>query len=138
SAAAHSVRPAKSYQLGNNYTSFEVNADSAGVVLLSETNQPHTFRAWINGVESPVIGLNYALKGVYISKPGHYSIRFEYRPRFWGISCYLFAAAGIALALMMLRMLCAFSRERRECVVRHDTSPLCNSRQSPPQISVAS
>jgi hypothetical protein len=94
-----SATPATNYQLLPNSTGFDIHADSAGVVCLSEA-QADDFIAAVNGESKTVLTVNRAFKGVYLEKPGDYHIVFTYRPRHWAVACALFwAAAGLAVVL---------------------------------------
>jgi hypothetical protein len=93
------VAPATNYRLLPNSTAFDIHADSAGVVCLTET-QAKDFTATANGAPKNIFTINRAFKGIYLDKPGDYRIQFTYRPRHWRLACALFwASAALAIAL---------------------------------------
>jgi hypothetical protein len=93
------IAPATNYQLLPNSTAFDIHANAAGVVCLTE-GQAKDFTATANGELKTVLTVNQAFKGVYLDKPGDYHIQFTYRPRYWRPACALFwTAAGLTVAL---------------------------------------
>jgi hypothetical protein len=98
SSAPAIILPAHGYRLGVNETSFEIEAPSRGVALLSEAYVEGGFTAEVNGVASEVLRLNHALKGVRLDRAGHYRVTFRYRPPYWALACALFLGAVGAMA----------------------------------------
>jgi len=93
--------PATNYVLLPNSTAFDVHANSAGVVCLTE-GQARDFVATANGEIKPVLTVNRAFKGIYLDKPGDYHIQFTYRPPYWKFTWPAFWVAvviSVALAL---------------------------------------
>ena len=93
--AGRIVRPADSYRLTANTTSFAVDAPSAGVIVLSETYYPHDFAVRVNGRRADYFRVNHAYRGVYVDAPGKYQVTFSYRQP--GTTAAL-ALAGAGLA----------------------------------------
>jgi hypothetical protein len=105
------VAPAAHYKLLPNSTAFDIHADSAGVVCLTE-GQAKDFTATANGEARPVFTVNRAFKGIYLEKPGDYHIQFVYRPRYWRQACALFwTALGVALVLAAFGMVACRRKE---------------------------
>ena len=78
--ASYLVVPAKEYKLTNNSTSFLVEANGSGIIVLGETYYPGDFIALLNGKKVDYIRVNEAFKGVLIDKAGTYNVSFTYRP----------------------------------------------------------
>src|SRR5262249_41484045 len=99
SGPSSTFTPATNYTLLPNSTAFDIHANFAGVVCLTE-GQGRDFIATVNGQSKPVLTVNRAFKGVYLDKPGDYHIQFTYRPRYWGVTWPTFwVAVGICLLL---------------------------------------
>ena len=92
---------ATDYQLTSNSTSFQVEAPTSGIVVLTEANIPGDVHVIVNGEPGEVITVNHAFRGVTIPETGSYSIKFFYRPRFWYLSWMLF---GLGLTLFVFMM----------------------------------
>jgi len=80
-SALWTSRPATEYRLTTNTTSFRVEADGPGVVVLTEGFFRDDFRATVNGEPAPLFRANHAFKGVIVPAAGSYEIRFEYWPK---------------------------------------------------------
>jgi hypothetical protein len=93
--------PATNYTLLPNSTAFDVHANSAGIVCLTE-GQGRDFVATANGKIKPILTVNRAFKGIYLDKPGDYHIQFTYRPRYWRFTCAMFCAAVAISAVLAL------------------------------------
>jgi uncharacterized membrane protein YfhO len=106
-----SVAPASHYELLPNSTAFDIHADSAGVVCLTE-EQARDFTATANGELKTVLTVNRAFKGIYLDKPGDYHIHFTYRPAHWRLACELFWwAMGVVVALVVLSFFAGKSKK---------------------------
>ena len=90
------VVPARSYQITTNSTSFEVNAPSRGMVVLTETHVPKHVHVVVNGQKGKVITVNHAFRGVEIPDAGQYTIKFFYRPRLWYLS-WIMSVIGLLI-----------------------------------------
>ncbi len=91
----------KDYSMTSNSTSFQIEAPSSGMVVLSETHIPEDIHVTVNGEPRDVIFVNHAFRGVYIDEPGHYTVSFLYKPRAWYLSWYLAIAGCLLLALLV-------------------------------------
>ncbi|MFZ4524735.1 MAG: hypothetical protein ACOYOE_04080 [Chlorobium sp.] len=78
--SSYVVIPAKEYKLTNNSTSFSVEANGPGIIVLNETYYPKDFIALLNGNIVEYIRVNEAFKGLLIDKAGSYNVSFTYRP----------------------------------------------------------
>jgi hypothetical protein len=74
------VTPARNYRLTNNTTTFEIDAPSEGVAVLSEANVTDDILAYVDDEPTLCLPVNHAFRGVLIRKPGHHVVRFEYWP----------------------------------------------------------
>ncbi|HEU5081508.1 MAG TPA: hypothetical protein VFT72_20005 [Opitutaceae bacterium] len=96
SGAATIGTPAKDYRLTSNTTQFTVEAATAGVIVLSEVYYPKDFRVYLNDQPATYFPVNYAFKGVLVTQPGTYTVRYEYWPHHLTASL-LAAAVGVLL-----------------------------------------
>jgi hypothetical protein len=106
SPAAMTARPASGYRLGANETSFEIEAQTSGLALVSETYVADGFTVEVNGVAGEVLRLNHAFKGVFLDRPGHYRVTFRYAPPHWVLASAMFLAALALIgagAVVMIR-----------------------------------
>jgi hypothetical protein len=103
------VTPATRYELTANTTSFSVQAEGAGVVVLTENYWPGDFRAEVDGVKARVVRLNHAFKGVLIEAPGEHRITFRYVPKHFPL---LLGLSGVGL-LLLAGSLVVLGRARR-------------------------
>ena len=91
----------KDYSLTSNSTSFQIEAPSSGMVVLSETHIPEDIHVTVNGEPRDVIFVNHAFRGVYIDEPGHYTVSFLYQPRAWYMSWFLSVVGFMLLAFLV-------------------------------------
>ncbi len=84
------AHPVAKYNFSSNDTAFDIDAPDAGIVVLSEALEPQGCSVEVNGVPAALLPLNFALKGVYLAKAGHYHITFRYQPPYWRLSTFLF------------------------------------------------
>ena len=88
---------ATGYQLTENTTAFDLHAPAAGVVCLTEEQNPG-FRVRVNNQPAEVLEVNRVFKGVYLPQAGDYHIRFTYRPSHWNLALTAFwGGVGIAV-----------------------------------------
>ncbi len=92
-----------------NSTAFDIHANSAGVVCLTE-GRGRDFVATVNGEIKPVLTVNRAFKGIYLDKPGDYHIQFTYRPRYWRVT---WATFWVAVAISVALALCGFLKFKK-------------------------
>jgi hypothetical protein len=107
------VIAATNYRLTENTTTFDVRADSPGVVVLSESFWPGDFRAEINGRKVPVLRLNHAFKGVAVNAPGDHQVVFRCVPRNFPRNLLL-CGAGAALLVLSLAVALRSPRHRSD------------------------
>ncbi|HWA10191.1 MAG TPA: hypothetical protein VG838_12130 [Opitutaceae bacterium] len=98
--STRAVRPATSYRLTANTTSFVVDAPAPGVAVLTEAYYPGDFRVTIDGQPAAYFRVNHAFKGVAIDRAGRHEIVFRYWPQHFTLALLL-AAAGAGLLLGM-------------------------------------
>jgi hypothetical protein len=98
------VVPARSYQITTNSTSFEVNAPSRGMIVLTETHVPKHVHVVVNGQKGKVITVNHAFRGVEIPGAGQYTIKFFYRPRLWYLSWIMSVIGLLIFGLCIYRV----------------------------------
>ena len=96
--AARASVPASGYRLTPNSTSFDVAANTPGVIVLSETYYPGDFQVEINDRAVTYFRVNHLFKGIYVDQPGLYHVTFRYWPERLTLALWL-AAAGMVLAL---------------------------------------
>lgn len=92
------AKPATSYKLTENTTSFTVQASGPGVIVLLEAFWPGDFRAEVNGRTAPVLRVNHAFKGVVVDAAGEYRVTFRYWPRNFTRNLLLCLAGAVLLA----------------------------------------
>jgi hypothetical protein len=95
---ARTIRPASDYQLTSNTTSFTVAANTAGVIVLTESYYPGDFEVLLNGEPADYFRVNHAFKGVYVDHPGTYHVTFRYWPEHLTFGLWL-AAGGLLLGV---------------------------------------
>lgn len=105
------VLRARDYALTNNATSFTVDATSPGVIYLGESDEPGSFKAYLNGVETPYFSANGAFKAIAVSEAGTYRVKVEFWPR--GLSAYLTASA---IGLLLLIGVATYLRRRADAL----------------------
>ena len=77
---ARTIVKARDYVLTNNTTSFTIDAPSAGIVYLGETDIPGDFEARLDGRPVPYFVANHAFKAIVIPAAGTYRVSFAYWP----------------------------------------------------------
>ena len=96
------VKPAVDYQITPNSTSFTVEANGPGMVVLSEANFPGDVHVRVNGENRSVVTVNHAFRGVELLQAGLYDITFFSRPRLWYQSLSLFGAGLFLLGVTVV------------------------------------
>ncbi|HEX2099590.1 MAG TPA: hypothetical protein VHF69_02945, partial [Candidatus Synoicihabitans sp.] len=89
---------ATNYRLTTNSTSFDIEAPSAGVVVLLEAYLKNDFKVEINSRPSGYFRVNHAFKGVVLPAAGRYRISCTYRPPLFVLGLYL-AAGGLLVTI---------------------------------------
>jgi hypothetical protein len=95
------VTPASNYRYTTNTTSFTIQAERAGIVVLSENYLKGDFRAILNGRSVDYFRVNEACKGIVIPAAGTFEVSFEFRPRHLNLSLGLFAAGLLLFAALL-------------------------------------
>ncbi len=96
------VRPARNYRLTNNTTSFEIDAPSAGVIVLTETYYPDEFQVTVNGKPQDYFRVNHAFKGITVAVAGTYRIQFVYWPHNLTLALILAAIGSAFFAVVFI------------------------------------
>ncbi|MEP6669101.1 MAG: hypothetical protein ABJF10_08115 [Chthoniobacter sp.] len=95
------VQPAHNYKLTNNTTSFEIEAPSAGLAVLSEAYVPNDILAYVDDQPVLCVPVDHAFRGVRIDQPGHHVVRFEYWPAVLDGALNVALVGLVALALSL-------------------------------------
>ena len=103
--------PATNYKLLPNSTAFDIHAECAGVVCLTEA-QARDFSVKVNKQPKEVLTVNRVFKGVYLDRPGDYEIVFTYRPHFWRYACTAFWISLATLVVLGARAASAAASAR--------------------------
>jgi hypothetical protein len=90
---------ADNYQLSPNETSFAVQADGPGVIVLTEAWYRDDFQARLDGRPVPYFRVNHAFKGIYVESPGRHRVSFRYWPEHLTLSLWL-ATIGVGIAIV--------------------------------------
>ncbi len=98
--------PVKVVSYGAREIDLQITPATPAYLVTSETNYPG-WRAWIDGVEAPVLTTNGAFRGLFVPAGSH-RVRFAFQPRILYIGAAisaLFACAllGVCLAHLQLR-----------------------------------
>jgi hypothetical protein len=102
--ATRTTVPGRDYRLTANTTSFTVDAPSAGIAVLLESQSQGNFRVRVNGQPAQVLRINHIFKGVALPAAGTYRIEYEYWPRLLTLGLWIGATAllGIFLGVVWL------------------------------------
>jgi hypothetical protein len=96
-------------ELGRNRLVAEIDAPADGIVVVHEAYFPG-WRAWVDGVETPIVPANVAFRGLAVG-PGHHEIVMKYAPRGW-LALALVSLVGTLAASLVAGV--GLWRERRE------------------------
>jgi alpha-1,2-glucosyltransferase len=79
----------------------EMRVDSAtrGFLVLTDMYYPG-WRAWVNGQEQPIVPVQGVFRGVYLSRPGAYTVEMRYEPASF--------RAGARLSILALLIVASF------------------------------
>ncbi len=102
-ATWHAAVPADGYVLTTNTTTFHVKTPSPGVAVLTESYLDHDFIVTLNGAPAPYFRVNHAFKAVAIPSSGDWTVRMEYRPRYWRVSLLMGLAGVLGIGGLALR-----------------------------------
>lgn len=89
--------PAHHYRLTQNRTTFEIEAPSPGLVVLSEAWLPGDIEVLVDGRPAKVLRVNHAFRGVFIDQPGSHTVQFRYWPAVLQPALWLAAIGLVAL-----------------------------------------
>ncbi len=87
-----------------------VGGESAGLLVLSDTYYPG-WRVSIDGRETQLLRVNYALRGVYVPK-GDHQVRFYFQPTYLKMTLLL-SGGGLLLVLILIGRTVVWGREAR-------------------------
>ncbi len=105
------ITPATDYRLTTNTTTFTVEANGPGMIVLHEAWLRGDFRVTVNGERGRYVRVNHAFKGVAVDRAGTYTIQFRYWPR--GFTWTLIAA-GVALIVLAAAAVYGWRTRRRD------------------------
>ncbi|MEP6669100.1 MAG: hypothetical protein ABJF10_08110 [Chthoniobacter sp.] len=123
-AAQRVVTKAEKYRLTNNTTTFEINAPSPGMAVLSEFNPDGDILASVDGQPVPCLRANLVFRGVYIEKPGRHVVKFAYWPRLLGPALWI-GAVGLVGLLVSIGYWFRVGVRRAGTVPAKTVSPTC-------------
>jgi hypothetical protein len=106
---SRTIVPATRYKLTEDTTSFDIQAPTAGLVVLTEAFWPAYSHAEIDGHTVPVVRINHAFEGVAVDSEGIHHVSFHYRPRHFFFLLEL-SAAGLVLAAASLGLVRRLTR----------------------------
>ncbi len=99
-----------------NYTDYapehfsvEALTPAPAYLVFSEVWYPG-WRAWVDGVETPVYRANFAFRAVYLAEPGRHTVTVRYDPSSWKI--------GLAITLVTLAALAGWRLWARRRLIR--------------------
>lgn len=85
----------------NDNITYEFNAASNQFVVFSEIYYPHGWKALVDGKETPIVRVNYALRGLAVPA-GKHAIEFRFEPRDITLGDNISLVTGIISILIML------------------------------------
>ncbi len=82
---------------GPEHFSVEALTPAPAYLVFSEVWYPG-WRAWVDGVETPVYRANFAFRAVYLAAPGRHAVTLRFDPWSWkiGLAITLLTLAGLA------------------------------------------
>jgi len=89
------------------------NAATPRLLVLAEAYFPG-WRAWVDGVEAPILPADYAFRGVVVDR-GRHAVRMEYRPASFRVGLFATLASLVFLAAALLAGL-ILGPERRQAL----------------------
>lgn len=101
------LEPAVEYQLSPNETTFAVQANGPGLIVLAEAYYADDFIALLNGKPVPYFRVNHAFKGIHVERSGLHRVSFRYWPKHLTLGLWL---SGAGLVLAMIAVLRTVSR----------------------------
>lgn len=103
SLGANEARLVSTIIVRNGFNAVVTNPGEAPVTLVINQNYHHLWRAYVNGVETPVFLVNKAVFGAEIPALSHAEVTFTYRSAITPIAAIL-AVVGWVLAVVLLFM----------------------------------
>jgi hypothetical protein len=94
----------------NDHITYQSNAANGQFAVFSEVYYPNGWKAFIDGKETPIVKVDYALRGLNIPA-GDHTITFDFEPASYKLGNILNLTAGI-ISLIAL-VICAFIFFRR-------------------------
>jgi len=61
------------------------------------------WRAWVDGVETPIFIANFAFRGIYLAQPGEHTVVMRFEPLSWKIGLGITLLTLVGLALWLVR-----------------------------------
>jgi hypothetical protein len=94
----------------NDHISYQSNAANGQFAVFSEVYYPNGWKAFIDGKETPIVKVDYALRGLNIPA-GDHTITFDFAPASYKLGNTLNLIAGIISLIALI--ICAFLFFRR-------------------------
>ena len=81
-------------------SSYKVNSQSGGLLVLSEVHYPVGWKATVDGEEVPLVRVNYILSGLKVPAGAH-DVQLTFKPEGWGTAKMLSRAGSLLLAALL-------------------------------------
>ena len=81
-------------------SSYKVNSQSGGLLVLSEVHYPVGWTATVDGEEVPLVRVNYILSGLNVPAGAH-DVQLTFKPEGWGTAKMLSRAGSLLLAALL-------------------------------------
>lgn len=81
-------------------SSYKVNSQSGGLLVLSEVHYPVGWTATVDGEEVPLVRVNYILSGLDVPAGAH-DVQLTFKPEGWGTAKMLSRAGSLLLAALL-------------------------------------
>ena len=85
----------------NDLINYESSSSSNQFAVFSEIYYPHGWKAYIDDKETPVVKVNYLLRGLSVPA-GNHKIRFEFKPESYTLGNRLSLISGIISYLLLI------------------------------------
>lgn len=102
--------PAKLSPVHSEKVLISVETDSPGILVYQDQYYPG-WKAFVNGVETPVLKANGIFKAVKIDKPGKFEVEFLFRPTLYVWMEYFFWFCWLALLPLIIIFLIKVNRD---------------------------
>lgn len=97
-----SIKRLLDFKLSANETSITFESGGPGVLVMTDSYSPG-WEATVDGLQTPVLQVDGAFRGVYVSAPGRHVIQQKYRPPLWPISMLLFLLGLLIVGAVTLK-----------------------------------